>query len=142
MSIPSEKYFFLYCSIFIIPKNTRLNKFVDLTIIVNMCSFNNSFNGKLLSVSNLIFRRFSPYLPSLPPLTVLISFLIPSQSSVYFFNTSLFSSVKSKAKYLLPILYIHTCIYLHSSVVYYYKYCHLVYIYTYTFHAILCVLFH
>ena len=37
---------------------------------------------------------------------------------------------------------LHTCIYHHSNVVYCYKHLYLVYIYTYTFHAILCVLFH
>ena len=37
---------------------------------------------------------------------------------------------------------IHTCIYHHFNVVYYYKRLHLIYIYIYTFHAILCVLFH
>ena len=40
------------------------------------------------------------------------------------------------------ILCIHTCIYHHSNVVYYYKRFHLIYIHTYTFHTILCVLFH
>ena len=40
------------------------------------------------------------------------------------------------------VLYIHTDIYHHSNVVYCYKHLHLVYIYTYTFHAILCALFH
>ena len=39
------------------------------------------------------------------------------------------------------ILCIHTCIYHHSSVAYYYKRLYLVYIYTYTFHAIFSVLF-
>ena len=40
------------------------------------------------------------------------------------------------------ILCIHTCIYHHSNVVYYYKRWHLIYIYTYTFHVILCASFH
>ena len=40
------------------------------------------------------------------------------------------------------ILSIHTCIYHLSNIVYYYKHSHLGYIYTYTFHAVLCVLFH
>ena len=35
------------------------------------------------------------------------------------------------------ILCIHTCIYHHSNVVYYYKRLHIINIYTYTFHAIL-----
>ena len=38
------------------------------------------------------------------------------------------------------ILYIHICIYHHSSIVYYYKHCYLVWIYTYTFCAILASL--
>ena len=42
------------------------------------------------------------YLPSLLPFTVSISFLIPFQSFVYFFNTSLFLSAELKIKYLLP----------------------------------------
>ena len=40
------------------------------------------------------------------------------------------------------IFCILTCIYHHSNVVYYYKCLHLMYIYTYTFHAILCASFH
>ena len=40
------------------------------------------------------------------------------------------------------ILYIHTCIYLHFNVVYYYKHLHLTYIYIYKFHAILYILFY
>ena len=40
------------------------------------------------------------------------------------------------------ILYIRIDIYHHFNVVYYYKRLHLIYIYTYTFHAILFVLFH
>ena len=39
------------------------------------------------------------------------------------------------------ILYIHTCIYNYSNVVSYYKPFHLINIYTYMFHATLCVLF-
>ena len=42
----------------------------------------------------------------------------------------------------LPILYIHAYIYLHSNVVYCCKHLHLVYIYIYTFHAILYASFH
>ena len=38
------------------------------------------------------------------------------------------------------ILYIHIDIYHYSNVVYYYKQLHLIYIYTYTFHAILCLI--
>ena len=40
------------------------------------------------------------------------------------------------------ILCIHNSIYHHCNVVYYYKHLHLIYIHIYTFHAILCVLFH
>ena len=40
------------------------------------------------------------------------------------------------------IICIHTCIYHHSNLVYYYKRLHLIYIYTYSFYVILCVLFH
>ena len=36
----------------------------------------------------------------------------------------------------------HTRIHHHSHVAYYYKCLHIIYIYTYTFYAILCVLFH
>ena len=72
---------------------------IYLTIIVNMCSFNSIFNGKLSSVSNLIFMESLIYSPFLPPFIVSISFLIPFQSSVYFFNNSSFSSVESKTKY-------------------------------------------
>ena len=43
-----------------------------------------------------------PYSPFFPPFIVSISFLVRFQSSVYFFNTSLFLSVESKTKYLLP----------------------------------------
>ena len=39
-------------------------------------------------------------------------------------------------------LCIRNCIYDHSNVVYYYKRLHLIYIYTYTFRVILCVLLH
>ena len=67
-----------------------------------MCSFNCLFNGKLSSVSNLIFMKPLPYSPFLPTFVVSISFLIPFESSVYFFNTSFSSSVESKTKYLLP----------------------------------------
>ena len=75
---------------------------IHLTIIVNRCKFNSLFNGKLSSVLNLIFIKSLPYPSFLPPFIVSISFLIPSQSSVYFFNTSYFSSAESKTKYLLP----------------------------------------
>ena len=40
------------------------------------------------------------------------------------------------------ILYIHTCIYHHSSVVYCYKHCHIICICTHPFQANLWVLFH
>ena len=73
---------------------------VDL-IKRNRCNFNGLFNANLSSVLNLIFIKSLPYSPFLPPFIVSISFLIPFQSSVYFFNTSLFSSVESKTKYLL-----------------------------------------
>ena len=39
-------------------------------------------------------------------------------------------------------LCIHTCIYLHSTFGYHYKYLHQVYISIYTFYTILCILFH
>ena len=74
----------------------------DLTIIVNMRSFNGLFNGKWSSVSNLIFIKYLTHLNVLPPFIVSILFLISFQSSVYFLNTSLFSFVESKAKYVLP----------------------------------------
>ena len=64
--------------------------------MVNRCNFNGLFNGKLSSVLNLIFIKSLPYSPFLPPFIVSISFLILSKQSVYFFNTSLFSSVKQK----------------------------------------------
>ena len=40
------------------------------------------------------------------------------------------------------ILYIRINICHHSNIVYYYKHFHLIYIYTYTFHATFCVLLH
>ena len=67
-----------------------------------MGNFNGLFSGKLSFVSNLIFMKSLPYSPSLPSFIVSILFLIPPQSSVYFLNTSLFSSGESKTKYLLP----------------------------------------
>ena len=71
-----------------------------LTIIVNMCRLHGLFNGKSSSGSNLIFVKSLPYLHTTelhsPPFIVSILFLIPSQSSVYFLNTSLFSSEESK----------------------------------------------
>ena len=81
----------------------------DLTIIDNMQSINGLFHGKLSSVSNLVFMKSLPYLPFLLPFIVPILFLIPSQSSVYFFNTSFFSFVQLKTKYLLPfsLQYVH-----------------------------------
>ena len=68
---------------------------IHITIIVNRCNLNGLFNDKLSSALNLVFIKsllyshFSTELHS-PPFIVLISFLIPSQCSVYFFNTSLF----------------------------------------------------
>ena len=62
-----------------------------------MCTFNGLFNGKLAFVSNLIFMKSLPHSPSLSPFTVLISFLIPCQSFVFFSGTFLFSSVESKS---------------------------------------------
>ena len=50
-----------------------------------------------------MFVKSLPYSPFLPPFIVSILFLIPSQSSGYLFNTSLFSSVESKTKYLFPL---------------------------------------
>ena len=96
MSIPSETSVFSYCSIFIIHTDSCLSR-VDCAV---KCSFNSIFNGKLSSVSNLTFMESLIYSPFLPPFIVSISFLIPFQSLVYFFNTSLFSSVESKTKYL------------------------------------------
>ena len=82
---------------------------IFILIIVNICSFNGLLHGKLSSVSNLIFMKSLPYSASLPPFIVLISFLMPSQSSVYFSSTFLFASVESKTKYLLPFFlqYVH-----------------------------------
>ena len=86
---------------------------MHLTIIVNRCNFNGLFNGKLSSVLNIMFMKSLPYSSFLPPsFIVSISFLIPSQSSVYFSNTSLFSSVESKTKYLLSFF---SLVVLHST---------------------------
>ena len=67
-----------------------------------MCRFNGLFNGKSSSVSNLVFVQCLPYLHS-PSFMFSILFLIPLQSSFYFFNTSSFSSEESKTKYLFPL---------------------------------------
>ena len=46
--------------------------------------------------------KYFSYPPSLP-FTFSIKFLIPFQSFVYFFTTSLFSSVEAKNNYLIPL---------------------------------------
>ena len=80
-----------------------------------MCRFNGLFNGKSSSVSNLIFVKSLPYLHS-PSFMTSISFLNPSQSYLYFFNTSLFSYVgcssdELKTKYLFPLFSLVCSIY-------------------------------
>ena len=62
------------------------------------------FNDKSSSVSNLIFVKPLPYLHS-PSFMLSILFLMPSQSSLYFFNTSLFSSEESKTKYFFLLFF-------------------------------------
>ena len=64
----------------------------NLVIIVNKRSFIGLFSGKSSLDSNLIFfKSFSNSYFS-PPLMVSIYFLVPSQTSLYFFKTFLFSS--------------------------------------------------
>ena len=55
-----------------------------LTTIVIVEIFNDLFNGKSSSVSNLIFIKSLSYSPILPSFVVSMSILIPSQSSLYF----------------------------------------------------------
>ena len=111
MSIPSEVSILSYCNIFITHRNIPLKKLADniyhpwktdLVIIVVLWIFSVLFKGKLSSALNLIFMKSFSYSPGLPQFIVTVSFLIPSQTSVCFINTSLFSSVGSKTKYLLP----------------------------------------
>ena len=62
---------------------------------------------------------------------------------IYRFHTHNYYDFKHILYYIhlyQSILYIRIDIYHHSNVVYYYKRSHLIYIYTYTFHAILCLL--
>ena len=80
---------------------------IHLTTIVIVGIFNGLFNGKSSSVSNLFFIKSLSYSPTLPSFIVSMSSLIPSQSSLYFFNTSLFSSeecqsVEPKTKCYFP----------------------------------------
>ena len=75
----------------------------DLIIVVIAWTFNRLFNGKSSFELNLIFIKSFLHSPDLPPFIVLIKYLILSQSSVYFFNTSLFSSLEAKLSiYILP----------------------------------------
>ena len=74
----------------------------DLIIIANRSKFNCLFNGKLSSVSKLIFLKSLPCSPFLPLFIVSASFLNPFQSSVYFFDTSLI---------LTPIFFFNMSIY-------------------------------
>ena len=112
MSIFSEISILSYCNNFLTHTNIHLKKLMDdiyhllektnRNIIVILWSFSVSLKGKLSSESNLIFMKSFLNSPGLLPFIVSIQFLIPSQSSVYFVNTSLFLSVKTRVKYLLP----------------------------------------
>ena len=64
----------------------------------------NRVKGRLSSESNLIFRNFFLYSPTLPPFIVLIRYLTSFQIFLYFVNASLFLSVKAKVKHLFPLL--------------------------------------
>ena len=66
--------------------------------------FNILFKGRLSSKFNLIFMKSFPYSPSLLLFINLIRYLILFQSSVYFFNTFLFSSIEAKVTCLFPLL--------------------------------------
>ena len=66
-----------------------------LTITVSNY-FSALFKGKLSSDLNLIYMKSFLYSPSLPSLILLIRFSTPSQTSVYFVNTSLFLSIEAK----------------------------------------------
>ena len=66
--------------------------------------FNILFKGRLSSEFNFIFMKSFPYSPSLLLFINLISYLILFQSSVYFFNTFLFSSMEAKVTCLFPLL--------------------------------------
>ena len=68
-----------------------------------MCSFNCLFNGKKIICIKFNFHEIFIIFTFLPPFIVSILFLIPFQSFVNFFNTSLFSSVELKTKYLFPL---------------------------------------
>ena len=69
----------------------------------------------LSSELNLIFLKSFPYLPVLPFIFSMelhsVRFLIPSQSSIYFANTSLSLSVEAKTKYFFSILFFSVSIY-------------------------------
>ena len=69
----------------------------DLTNIAIVGNFNCLFNSKSSSESNLIFMKSLPYSPVLLSFMASMTFFIPSQRSVNFFNTSLFLSAGSKS---------------------------------------------
>ena len=79
---------------YLLQKYTQQLLLTDATLMVYLMA-----NYHLFFKFNFhkIFTRFI----FLPPFLVSFSFLIPSQSSMYFFNTSLFSSVESKTNYLI-----------------------------------------
>ena len=75
---------------------------------VAIAKFPKDFIPQSQSDSNLILIKSLSYLPVLLPFMVSISFLIPSQSYLYFFNIFFFSSVgynsiEVKTKYLFPL---------------------------------------
>ena len=112
-SILSETLIFWYSSIFIIHKVYHLkiiegkiyhlSLITHLITIVNKRSFIGLFSGKLSLDLNLIFFKSFPFSIFSPPLIVRI--WTTSQTSLYFFETSLFSFTSPKTKYLFTFFF-------------------------------------
>ena len=113
MPIPSEISIISDYSIFITHTNIHLkNLWIIFTLFFKNKSNShchcwalivylmaNHHLSQICSSWNVLF-----YLNFLPLLIALISFLTPSQTSVYFVNTFLFLPVEPKTEYLFPLL--------------------------------------
>ena len=60
---------------------------------------------QIISELNLIFMKSFLYSPSLPPFIVFNNIFNPIPNFCVFFNTSLFSSVEAKNKYLFQLFF-------------------------------------
>ena len=152
MIITFRNIFFITIYIFIGKINPMLTvKAITTKTIQIMQEHTHSFPGSNKATpANLLHQYFHRihqlnYLPTFSSIYNFHNLNIQQHHMIYHIHTHSYKDSKHVLYHIRlnqSILYIRIDIYPYSNAVYYYKPFYLFYIYTYTFHAILCVLFH